>query len=682
MKLKWILISVFFSIFFLPASSQVITFNKGLLFLDTLMEESINQILELDDGYLITGYSDMGRTKLIISKLDLNGDTIWLKKYGTDSLIFEPGYRDAMIRASDSNFLLAVNFRNPGSDYKFRMMIIKFDPNGDTIWSKQLYSPDSLSTHCFVHGIIETFDKGFLVYGIEYYISGVVIKTDSLGQVQWRKYYGNNLTSDSRQIFDICQTSDSGFIAAGYQRNLHDKKSGDARVIRYDKSGNLIWDKIFGSEFEDYTGANIQPVNDSVFVIVSHFTTLTSGNPHFFPQGNRLNVIRITDNGNLVENFLRGNQKDHPWISDLELLDDGSFIACGSDIYGSTSWIYNFSPETDSTFFRMVYPPYPEYLRFLNDIKSTSDGGIIACGEYTTVINQSYIRHPWIFKTDRFGCFEMGCDSNGIYMTQQPVSSNSCENSTAMLTVETYSSGSMVNHKWQTFNDGTWQNIEDEVVYQGIDNDTLLINSSQISNQQESYRCNFYNDYWSFYSDSVVVNFLDTINILLQLQSQSVHYGEPVTFAIGVNGFRPINYQWFHNDLLLEGENDSVLIIQSVIENDTGSYYCKMNNDCGELHSLPASLSINNLGINESIPLALVSINPNPAGNQVNIRSEGNAVINEIMLLDISGRPLKAEIRRIDKGACLVNLSGISPGLYYLIINLDALVTVGKLLKY
>lgn len=212
MKLKWILLSVLFSIFFYPSLSQVITFNKGLLFLDTLMQESINQILELDDGYLITGYSDMGRKKLIISKLDFNGDTIWLKKYGTDSLFYQPGYRDAMIRTSDSNFALAVNFTDYGGDYRSRFMIIKFNSNGDTLWSNQLYTPDSVNRYCYAQGVIETMDKGFLVYGSENYLSGVLIKTDSVGKTEWLKYYGNYLTTNSRKIFDAMQTQDSGYI--------------------------------------------------------------------------------------------------------------------------------------------------------------------------------------------------------------------------------------------------------------------------------------------------------------------------------------------------------------------------------------------------------------------------------------------------------------------------------------
>lgn len=105
-----------------------------------------------------------------------------------------------------------------------------------------------------------------------------------------------------------------------------------------------------------------------------------------------MHVIRISDDGEILENYLRGDEEDLPRISDLEIMGDDSFISCGSDIYGSTSWIYNFSIEKDSLFFRKINPSYsPGTIRFINDIKHSSDGGIIACGEYTTIISGYYI---------------------------------------------------------------------------------------------------------------------------------------------------------------------------------------------------------------------------------------------------------------------------------------------------
>jgi hypothetical protein len=147
-----------------------------MLFQDSLLQESITQILELEDGFLITGYSDFQKTKLIISKLDLMGDTLWLKKYGNERYFYEPGHSDALIRTSDSNFAVAVTYTDTLSAPDSRIMIIKFNKNGDTLWSNQVYSPDSVNEYCVAQGIIETYDNGFLVYGNEGGLTGVMIK--------------------------------------------------------------------------------------------------------------------------------------------------------------------------------------------------------------------------------------------------------------------------------------------------------------------------------------------------------------------------------------------------------------------------------------------------------------------------------------------------------------------------
>jgi len=672
MNFKWMLFSISFAFLSSPLCSQVNTFNKGFLFLDTLMQESVNQLIEVDDGYLVGGFSDFLRTKMIISKLDYNGDTIWLKKYGDDSLFFQPGYQNAMIRTRDSEFAMAVNFTDFGGDYKSRMMIIKFNSEGDTLWSNLLYVPDSTQRHCIALGIIETYDKGFLVFGNENYLSGVLIKTDSLGRKEWMKYYGNYLTADSRQITDVRQTSDSGFIAAGYQRNLHDIRSGDARVIKFDKYGNITWDKVFGSSFQDYIGACIQPVNDTEFVVVAHLTTLTSGEPHFFPQGGKLNIIHITDHGNIVENYQIGNDENMPMISDLEVMQDGSLIGCGSDNYGSISWIWNFSLDQDSIFFRMINPEnYPGTFRYLNDIKGTSDGGIIVSGEYSTVINSEYIRHPWVFKTDRFGCIEMGCDSTAIYITDQPEPGYACKNAEYSLNIAAVSIPGNIGYFWQKLEDQAWMNLPEGNVYQGVQSDILYINCQNINYLQETYRCNFYNDFWSFYSDSVVVNFLDTLAIVSQPQSNTVNYGESAHFEVNTTGTPPVSFQWYHNEEILVGEIDSVLFLENVNESDTGMYFCRMGNDCGNLESDPAFLKISNLGVGDDQEQLEIGIYPNPTDGILNLWTDEKIFPGNMKLLDITGRPITLKVKKYTDQNLHLDLRGISPGVYFLVIQFE-----------
>jgi hypothetical protein len=664
--------------------SQSITFNKGILFQDYELQESITQVLEVDDGYIICGYSDFWRTKLVISKLDFMGDIQWLKKYGYGRYFYMPGSSDAMIKTSDSNFALAINLTDTTLLYnQIRMMIMKFDKKGDTLWSHQLYSPDSADWYCQAEGIIETYDKGFLVYGNEEYKIGVLIKTDSLGRREWIKYYGNAQSPESWEIYSVRQTSDSGFIAGGYQKKYNDKKSGDPKVAKFNKNGTIMWDKSFGSLFEDYNGAYIQPLSDSNFIVLTHYTTETSGYPHWFPQKNRLQIIEISENGDVLLNLLKGDVEDHPWISDLEVMEDGSFIACGGDIYGSTSWMYNFALEKDSLFFRIINPTIRiDTFRLISDIKNTSDGGIIACGDYDTPIDQNYIRHPWIIKTDRYGCFEQGCDPNGIYAINQPLPTIACKNQQTELSIETYNSSGNVNYTWQSFQNETWEDIDDPSIYQGFHNDTLIINPFDIDVQKESYRCNYFNEMWNFFSDSVTVDFLDTLNITSQPESQSVQYGGPASFMTQANGEYPIDYQWYHNSLPLEGSNDSILLIDNVYENDTGTYYCALTNACGRFETDTVFLRINDLGIDEQHNSPLINISPNPTRKFLLISSAEKIYIEIVILTDLAGKSLSEKhFGMKDRLNYTMDVYDLPAGIYILIVQTDQERITQKILK-
>jgi hypothetical protein len=674
------LISTLFVLFIYP---QSITFNKGMVFQDSLLQESATQILEVDDGFIISGFSDMDRYKLVISKLDSMGDAVWLKKYGDERYFYEPGHYDAMIRTSDSNFALAANFTDYWLSYPTRMMIMKFDKNGDTLWSHQLYSPDSVDEYCSAGGIIETFDKGFLVYGNEGGLTGVMIKTDSLGMKEWMTYYGNHQVSNCRQIHCVRQTSDSGYIAGGYQADLHSVTSGDARIVKFDKNGTVKWDKGFGSDYHDYTGAYVQPAGDGNFMIITHHTTETSGNPNWVPQKNKLQIIKITENGDVLLNVLRGDEEKYLYISDMEVLPDGSFIASGRDIWGSISWMFNFEMEKDSLFFRMINPPGRiDTLRDITDIKSSSDGGIIACGDYDTPISGEYIRHPWLIKTDRYGCFNEGCDPNGIYAVKQPAPATTCKNQQTTLSLETYNSSGNVSYSWQNLHSGTWQNIDDSIIYKGFRDDTLIINPGYIDQPQEYYRCNYYNEVWTLYSDSVIVDFLDTLTISSQPENQSVHYGGPASLIILAEGERPVDYQWYHDTLALEGSTDSILHINSVYEADTGTYFCILTNACGNISTETVRLSISDLGIIDEPGLQGISISPNPTSRFLRISSFDQIFIESVILTDINGKPLsEKQFGKKDRLNFEADLNDLPAGIYFLILKTDHERIARKILK-
>ena len=73
--------------------------------------------------------------------------------------------------------------------------------------------------------------------------------------------------------------------------------------------------------------------------------------------------------------------------------------------------------------------------------------------------------------------------------------------------------------------------------------------------------------------------------------NQTAANGSSVTFVCFVDGSDPISYQWFKNGDELQGENNSLLMLDPVLYNDYGVYHCVVNNSVNIIQSRGAALT-------------------------------------------------------------------------------------------
>ena len=96
------------------------------------------------------------------------------------------------------------------------------------------------------------------------YASHKIHKYDKDGNLLWEKIseYGSNLDLDSGILL-----KDNGFILVGYLRtNYTEGFNDDGIIIKYDKDGNIVWEKTFGgSGYEDFD--SISSTEDGGFVV-------------------------------------------------------------------------------------------------------------------------------------------------------------------------------------------------------------------------------------------------------------------------------------------------------------------------------------------------------------------------------------------------------------------------------
>jgi hypothetical protein len=192
--------------------------------------------------------------------------------------------------------------------------------------------------------------------------------------------------SDEDRAYAIQQTSDGGYILAGYTDSFGAGNS-DAWLIKTDKNGNKVWDKTFGGSDDDEASA-LQQTNDGGYILAGW----TSDDAW---------LIKTDANGNKVwDKTFGGSEWDR--AKAVQQTSDGGYILAGCTwSYGAgvyDAWLIktdaNGNKVWDKTFggsdFDVAYA-----------VQQTSDGGYILAG-YTKSFGAG-MEDVWLIKTDANG---------------------------------------------------------------------------------------------------------------------------------------------------------------------------------------------------------------------------------------------------------------------------------------
>jgi hypothetical protein len=90
-----------------------------------------------------------------------------------------------------------------------------------------------------------------------------LVKTDSVGTLQWEKTFGNNVYARANSVK---QTTDGGYIIAGFISPYNGAPS-DVYLIKTDSEGTMQWEETFGGNSADFSSA-VQPTTDGGYIIV------------------------------------------------------------------------------------------------------------------------------------------------------------------------------------------------------------------------------------------------------------------------------------------------------------------------------------------------------------------------------------------------------------------------------
>lgn len=272
-----------------------------------------------DSGYIMVGgtntYSN-GQMDFWLVRADAYGNQLWTKSIGGTGYDFA----NMVKRTPSDNGLIIAGFTNSYGNGGNDGWIVKTDANGNTLWNTTV---GDIGTQEF-EGIVLTSDGGYAAVGINYsspatqYYDIFLVKFNSAGVVQWQK----NIGGQSYEIGDAIQeTADHGFIISG-QTYSYGNLDGDYYLVKTDSVGTVQWQKTYpqpGIQEAHY----VQITPDGGYVMIGDADSLATGLGDTDAW-----MVKTDSNGDtLWTKTYGGNKKDGG--KTVENTSDGGFLIAG-----------------------------------------------------------------------------------------------------------------------------------------------------------------------------------------------------------------------------------------------------------------------------------------------------------------------------------------------------------------
>ena len=220
---------------------------------------------------------------------------------------------------SDGGFIMslgnATNCVDSQCDYLGQL--IRLDANGDIVWEQKYEGSSAL------YSANETSDGGFIAAGyfecntsMDCYPDMYILKTDSHGVVQWSKTE-SSANNNNDWARDVIQASDGNYVIAGTWND--DGWNSKASLRKYDTSGELIWGNTYTNSVANEAYELIE--TDEGDIVFAGYSGTQHGAYKFF-------VVKTDTDGNQIWKKAKNSVGDAILYS-ICLAPDGNYVAAG-----------------------------------------------------------------------------------------------------------------------------------------------------------------------------------------------------------------------------------------------------------------------------------------------------------------------------------------------------------------
>jgi uncharacterized delta-60 repeat protein len=209
---------------------------------------------------------------------------------------------------------------------------------------------------------------------------------------QWARTYGG---IDFDRAFFIQQTSDGGYVAAGYTASGGAGIS-DFWVLKLSFTGVIEWQHTYGGSGDDVAYA-VQETSDGGYIIAGYTDSFGAGESDYW-------ILKLTSEGDVEWQFTYGGIGDDTAYAIQETSDGGYIVAGYSHLFGATTsdiWILKLTSEGDIEW-QHIYGGTGDDKAY--SVQETSDEGYIVAGSTQYLGAQDH--DFWVLKLTPAGFFE------------------------------------------------------------------------------------------------------------------------------------------------------------------------------------------------------------------------------------------------------------------------------------
>ncbi len=306
--------------------------------------------------------------------------TAWTRNYGS-YLTDEVAY--SVIQTSDGGYVLAGTiYSYPYPPTGYHGLLVKTDSNGNMQWNKTY---TGAGAEDYVRSVVQRSDGGYTLAGYTRYSNSLyfyawLVKTDSAGNVLWNRIL--NVSAGSTYIYSMVQTSDGGYALAGQIQGFI---NGIGLLLKTDSSGNYVW---VGTAPSGSANSLAQTI-DGGFVLAG------SALYRFGPTGGFTWSKPIQYPGDpatfyVAQSVVQTSDGGYAYTGAKSSLNVGNDVyLTKTDSNGNTQWTNTYGGSNDDASYSVV---------------QTLDGGYALAGR-----TKSYGAGSWDFyivKTDNSGTFQ------------------------------------------------------------------------------------------------------------------------------------------------------------------------------------------------------------------------------------------------------------------------------------